>query len=157
MTRDRFANQRADHLDRPVPGRDTVAGRDAVADPSDSAQDRGALVATRDHEHVRAWADAHDATPATGLQTDSGSAAVDVHDGGAAIRFNFPAAAQFRPIAWDEWFAIFDRDGLVFVYEPQPTDGGAFGSRGAFYYRLLPADKWKGPLTNAGPSAPPAR
>jgi hypothetical protein len=40
-----------------------------------------------------------------------------VNDGGAGIRFNFPAAAPFRPISWEEWFDNFDRHRLVFIYD----------------------------------------
>ena len=38
------------------------------------------------------------------------------------MRFNFPGAALFRPIAWDEWFAHFDRHDLRFVFEEADTD-----------------------------------
>jgi hypothetical protein len=40
-----------------------------------------------------------------------------VNDGGASVRFNFPAAARFRTISWEEWFESFDREGLLFIYE----------------------------------------
>jgi hypothetical protein len=76
-----------------------------------------AIVATRDHELIRKWATRHQAEPATGESTASGDATVVVNDGGAGIRFNFPAAARFRPIAWDEWFDNFETHELVFVYE----------------------------------------
>jgi hypothetical protein len=45
-----------------------------------------------------------------------------VNDGGAGIRFNFPGAARFRPISWEEWFDHFDRWRLVFVYEEDVPD-----------------------------------
>jgi hypothetical protein len=48
-----------------------------------------------------------------------------VHDGGAAIRFNFPGFGRFRPITWDEWFQDFDRHGLTFVYEESPDPAEA--------------------------------
>jgi hypothetical protein len=59
----------------------------------------------------------HEAEPATGEATASGSAVRDVNDLGAGIRFNFPGFAAFRPISWDEWFGNFDRHELVFVYD----------------------------------------
>jgi hypothetical protein len=74
-------------------------------------------VATRDHELIRKWAARHHAEPATGERTASGDASVTVNDGGAGIRFNFPAAARYRPILWDEWFDNFENHELVFVYE----------------------------------------
>jgi hypothetical protein len=76
---------------------------------------------TRDHDAIRRWAARHDAAPATGEATASGPATVEVNDGGAGIRFNFPGFAPFRPISWGEWLANFDRYGLTFVYEDQDT------------------------------------
>jgi len=79
-------------------------------------------LATRDKELIRLWAARHGAEPSTGEATPSGPATIDVNDGGAGIRFNFPAAARFRPISWDEWFDNFDRHHLVFVYEEDVAD-----------------------------------
>lgn len=78
--------------------------------------------ATRDKDLIRLWASRHRAEPATGEATPSGPATIDVNDGGAGIRFNFPGAARFRPISWDEWFDNFDRFRLVFVYEEDVAD-----------------------------------
>jgi hypothetical protein len=78
-------------------------------------------VATRDRALITSWAAHHRADPATANVTRSGPETVDVHDGGAAIRFNFPGFGRFRPITWDEWFRDFDRYGLTFVYE-EPFD-----------------------------------
>ena len=58
----------------------------------------------------------------TGEATSSGPATVDVNDGGAGVRFNFPSAARFRPISWEEWFGNFDAYGLTFVYEEEVAD-----------------------------------
>ena len=71
--------------------------------------------------------------------TESGPATVDVQDGGAGIRFNFPAAARFRPITWDEWFRNFRQHELMFVYEnDQP------GRPPNATYRLVPRQKLRG-------------
>jgi hypothetical protein len=70
---------------------------------TEGEQPAGSIVATDDPELIRAWAHQHSAEPATGEATESGPATVNVQDGGAGIRFNFPAAASFRPISWDEW------------------------------------------------------
>lgn len=119
---------------------------DLVPMSSDAVQDQGTLVATRDRDQIREWAIERKAEPATGIETPTGSATVDVHDGGSAIRFNFPAAAPFRPISWDEWFTLFERDDLVFVYEPAEGAAGSYGRRGPTYYRLMPATAWTGTL-----------
>jgi DUF2934 family protein len=79
-------------------------------------------IATQDHDVIRQWAQRHQAEPATEIETDSGPATLKVSDGGAVVRFNFPAAARFRPILWEEWFEIFDRRRLMFVYEEETAD-----------------------------------
>lgn len=101
-------------------GRDTLTG----------------TVATRDHELIKAWAGQHDAEPATGEATRSGPATLDVHDGGAGVRFNFPGVGRYRPISWDEWFENFDRYDLLFVYEEPMATADAS-------YRIVRAAKWQ--------------
>ena len=96
-------------------------------------------VATRDRELIANWAARRQAEPATGEATRSGPATVDVHDGGAAIRFNFPGFGRFRPITWDEWFQDFDRHGLTFVYEESPDPAEAPSPR----YRIVRTEAWK--------------
>ena len=68
-------------------------------------------------EAIREWAARRQAEPATGEATQSGPATVHVVDGDAGIRFNFPGAAPFRPITWEEWFQHFTQHELMFVYE----------------------------------------
>lgn len=114
---------------------DTATARD---------QPPGTIVATDDHELIREWAARHSAEPATGEATASGPATTQVHDGGAGIRFNFPAVARFRPIAWDEWFENLHRHQLLFVYErdePGTTSSGR--------YRLVPKAQLDATIKNA--------
>ena len=99
-------------------------------------QQPGAVLATDDHELIRRWAALNDAEPATGEETESGPATIDVQDGGAGIRFNFPAAARFRPISWDEWFRNFTQHDLMFVYERHVP-----GTTRSTRYRLVPREK----------------
>jgi DUF2934 family protein len=80
------------------------------------------IAATTDHDEIKAWAARHGAEPATGQATGSGAATVNVNDGGAGIRFNFPGFARLRPIPWDEWLDNFERHDLLFVYEDQDRD-----------------------------------
>ena len=82
----------------------------------------GGSMATQEHDVIRRWAARHGAEPATGEATASGPATIDVNDGGAGVRFNFPAVARFRPISWDEWFKNMDRHHLVFIYEEETAD-----------------------------------
>lgn len=107
----------------------------AVDVHSAEAQQPGAVLATDDRELIREWAARHGAEPATGEATESGPATIDVQDGGVGIRFNFPAAARFRPISWDEWFQNFTRHDLMFVYERDVA-----GQTPSTRYRLVPKD-----------------
>jgi hypothetical protein len=92
----------------------------------------GAVAVTGDLEVIRRWAAQRGAEPATGEATPSGPATRDVQDGGAGIRFNFPGAALFRPITWDEWFENFREHDLRFVYE-EDVPGRPASNR----YRLI--------------------
>ena len=90
------------------------------------------VAATRDHQLIQRWAVQHKAEPATGERTSSGESTVNVSDGDAGIRFNFPGAGLFRPITWDEWFDNFETHELVFVYERDQT-----GRSANYRYRLV--------------------
>ena len=106
-------------------------------DASDAGkQPPGTVLTTDNRDLIREWAAKRAAQPATGEATQSGPATVDVHDGGAGIRFNFPGAAQFRPISWEEWFDNFTRYDLMFVYE-----NDVLGQTPSGRYRLVPREK----------------
>ena len=96
-------------------------------------------LATRDKQLIREWAARHRAEPATGEATPSGPATIHVNDGGAGIRFNFPAAAPYRPISWEEWFDNFERFDLTFVFEID-EDGQPYLNR----WRLRPTSELSG-------------
>jgi hypothetical protein len=95
------------------------------------------IVFTRDHDVIRDWAAKRQASPATGEATGSGPATVDVKDGGAGVRFNFPGVGTFRPIEWQEWFDNFDRHDCAFVYDNDTSQ--PLSSR----YRIVRASDWK--------------
>ena len=103
---------------------------------SSTEHEPDAVMATDDHQLIREWAERRGAEPATGEPTQSGPGTVNVQDGGAGIRFNFPAAARFRPITWDEWFQNFTKHDLVFVYE-EDVSGRPPSAR----FRLVPKHK----------------
>lgn len=124
--------------------------------PEDGA-DNPRLSGTRDHALIRAWAGHHGAEPATGEATASGPAVLAVNDQGAGVRFNFPAAARFRPMEWDEWFELFERDGLVFVFETRDDqDASTLDRFGGAFYRLVPRGAWGDrPLASLADDDPP--
>ena len=94
---------------------------------------KSGTMSTRDHVIIRQWAERRQAEPATGEATASGTATVDVHDGGAGVRFNFPGVGRFRPISWEEWFENFDRHAVTFVYEEDEAGTGPPSAR----YRII--------------------
>ena len=105
---------------------------------ADTAVDSaGQVLSTRDHEVIRRWAAKRQAEPATGEATSSGPATVDVKDGGAGIRFNFPGQGMFRPITWEEWFGNFDRHELAFIYDNDAPDQSPSNR-----YRIVKAADW---------------
>jgi hypothetical protein len=91
-------------------------------------------LATRDHEVIRRWAAKRTAEPATG------EGVVDINDGGAGIRFNFPGVSRFRPMSWGDWLEHFDHHRLTFIYE-EARDGGI-----SHRFRLVKAEDWDGQL-----------
>lgn len=117
-----------------LPDHKTMAGVDAdTSQPAD-----GSVVFTRDHAVIRSWAEKRGAEPATGEATRSGPATVNVSDGGAGVRFNFPGASLFRPIDWQEWLDNFDRHGCAFVFDSDSPDGTVSNR-----YRIVRAADWK--------------
>ena len=117
-----------------LPEQPNIAGVHAGS-PADASSH---VVFTRDHEVIKQWAAKRQAEPATGQATASGPATVNVQDGGAGIRFNFPGAGAYRPISWDEWLDNFDRHDCAFVFDNDP-DTNAPSSR----YRIVKAWEWK--------------
>jgi hypothetical protein len=93
------------------------------------------IVATQYGELIKRWAERRSAEPATGESSATGPATVDVRDGDAGIRFNFPGVGRYRPISWEEWLEHFARHELIFVYERE-TPGSTPSAR----YRLV---KWE--------------
>jgi hypothetical protein len=104
----------------------------------DAERNGSEVIATRDHEVIRRWAAKHQAEPATGEATASGPATVNVNDGGAGVRFNFPGSGLFRPITWEEWFSNFDHHLCAFVYENDQAEGTL-----SYRYRIVRAEEWK--------------
>ncbi len=69
---------------------------------------------TTDHAFIRAWAEARDGRP--GLLEGRISSS-----GARLLRFDFGTPeAGLTEIAWDEFFDIFDADGLALEYRDTP-------------------------------------
>ncbi len=73
---------------------------------------------TREHDTIRNWAESRGGHPATVPGTEHG-------DGPGVLRLDFPnfKADNLRAVSWDEWFEMFDRRSLEFVYQEEKQDG----------------------------------
>ena len=69
-------------------------------------------------DQIRRWVEEHGGRPARVRDTADGS--------GGVLRIDFPGGAgeqELEPISWDEWFRIFDDQGLALLYQEQKADG----------------------------------
>jgi hypothetical protein len=72
-----------------------------------------------DHDEIRRWVEAHGGRPAIVRGTRDG-------DGGGVLRIDFPGGAgddQLEPVSWEEWFDVFERNRLAFLYQEEKADG----------------------------------
>ncbi len=82
---------------------------------------------TVDHGFIRAWAEARDGRP--GMLEGRVSAS-----GAKLLRFDFGTPeAGLTELAWDDFFTIFDADGLALEYRETPGVISRF-------YKLVPRD-----------------
>ena len=71
---------------------------------------------TTDHQEIKRWVEAHDGVPTIIEDTESG-------EGEGVLRIHFPKASsddQFKEISWDNFFEIFDKKQLAFLYQDEP-------------------------------------
>jgi hypothetical protein len=69
---------------------------------------------TRDHDTIRTWAEARDGHPAK----------VDTGGKGGILRIDFGEPEEnLTRIDWDEFFRIFDDNGLEFLYQDKTAGG----------------------------------
>ena len=74
---------------------------------------------TTDHEEIRRWVEGHDGRPAVVRDTRDES-------GSGVLRIDFPGGAgddRLEPVSWEEWFDIFERNHLAFLYQERKADG----------------------------------
>lgn len=73
---------------------------------------------TKDHEEIRNWVTERGGRPAVVQGTKS--------DGDGVLRIDFPGGAEdgrLEEITWDEFFQIFDKNNLTFLYQEQLESG----------------------------------
>lgn len=100
-----------------------------IHSPDERPDRNGQTLATRSHEVIRRWAEERNARPAT---VGEGEPRV--------LRFDFGEPTdRLRPISWDEWFDVFDRRNLVFLFQERRRDG-----RQSNFFRLESPDRQQG-------------
>jgi hypothetical protein len=73
---------------------------------------------TTDHEEIRRWVEEHGGKPAIVRGTRDGDSGV--------LRIDFPGGSgedELEPVSWDEWFQMFDRNDLAFLYQERKAGG----------------------------------
>lgn len=71
-----------------------------------------------DHDEIRRWAEARDATPSSVKGTGDGRSPM--------IRLDFPGYSgeeSLEPISWDQWFDKFDANDLVLLVQDRTAGG----------------------------------
>ncbi len=70
---------------------------------------------TTDHDEIRKWAEARDGHPAK----------IDTGREGGILRIDFGEKEEnLEEISWEEFFDIFDKNRLAFLYQDKTQDGG---------------------------------
>lgn len=71
---------------------------------------------TTDHEYIRRWTEERGGHPAAVKRTQNG--------GSTIIRIAFPDSPEsLEPIEWQDFFDIFEKEGLAFLYQEETGDG----------------------------------
>lgn len=69
---------------------------------------------TKDHDAIRKWAEARDGRPAR----------VKASGDGGILRIDFGEPEEsLEEISWDDFFTIFDENGLAFLHQDETEDG----------------------------------
>lgn len=72
---------------------------------------------TTDHDTIRQWAEARGGEPAAVADTLSDDKK------GALLRFRFQDEDDLEVIEWDEFFSIFEDNGLAVLLQDETADG----------------------------------
>ena len=72
---------------------------------------------TTDHDAIRKWVEERGGTPSKVSATSSGQ-----DDGILRIDFAEPEES-LAPVSWEEFFTIFEENGLAFLHQDKTEDG----------------------------------
>jgi hypothetical protein len=91
----------------------------------------GQFFVTRNHEVIESWAVQLHGKPAM-LKSRAGGDATEM------LRFQVTDRRQseYDLVSWNEWFQVFDRADLVFIFQERADDGSV-----SDLFRLLPASE----------------
>jgi hypothetical protein len=73
---------------------------------------------TTDHDEITRWVEERNGQPAIVKGTESG--------GSALLRIDYPGFTgeqTLEPVSWEEFFRIFDKNNLGFLYQDRTADG----------------------------------
>lgn len=107
--------------DQPVIQSDDTKYARVINSPDDTPDHDGQSLVTTNHEVIKQWAEARNATPATIEGTEH-------NDHLGVLRFDFPGGdspdnSKLQGVSWDEWFKTFDDRNLTFLYQETKADG----------------------------------
>ncbi|RUM23943.1 hypothetical protein EFQ99_18385 [Rhizobium vallis] len=68
---------------------------------------------TTDHQAIRNWAEARNGRPAV----------IRTGGKGGILRIDFGEEEEFEEIGWEEFFKIFDKNQLAFLYQGETKEG----------------------------------
>ena len=91
-------------------------GKEGEVDRQTKSETTAASFTTRDHDVIRAWAEARGGTPADVAGTGDSGAGV--------LRIEFrDDSGQLEDVGWDAFFATFDDSDVDFLYQERTSDG----------------------------------
>ena len=105
-------------------------GKQTAVDRETKSATVAASFRTRDHDVIRAWAEARGGTPADVEGTGDGG-------GAGVLRIEFrDEGDRLEGVGWEAFFATFDDSDVDFLYQERTSDGSL--SR---FHKLVRADR----------------
>jgi hypothetical protein len=101
------------------PGAPGWDGRDATETTSTGTTDRERSRITADHDEIRTWVEDHGGRPVRARVSDAPEA-------GGVPQIDFlhgRGDRSLEPLAWDEWFRLFDDYGLAVLFRDEDREG----------------------------------
>ena len=92
-------------------------GKEGAVDRETKSATVAASFTTRDHDVIRAWAEARGGTPADVEGAGEGG-------GAGVLRIEFrDEGDRLEDVGWDAFFATFDDSDVDFLYQERTSDG----------------------------------